>query len=517
LSLFRLAEDGSEDAGKLVVTFHLSDVISIRTRAGPGTAGRKSELQIGDSGGQTLVLRAENEENARVWANKVMAAKNELLDAVRQLDLESTEPSVLMVTASDAATLGPYECVISLNIGFRSPFRLPFLTKESVVTVQLTHGTIRLNGADLCAQAAAASRRSPDADDADDEGSYWVRALRPPGGVTGSNHRPLQVCVQVSAPQEDTVPVGVLYAASFWGWMWGAPLVDGNAKLPGLATLLGRLAMTGAEANTVPGVLGGLGAALLSLGVLRARSSGVVPALEGVLAAGLGTLVLALAVVTLAKRRETHQPAHRLKLTLVAFSWDTEAGTMSERSSGTQRDSPISALCPDRFVGMVRGDVENALQWWQKTKAWRASVKPERLLQPGVPRNSYHDIKGVIEHYYHKRDRMGRLVYIEVLNSPRLAFQSLREKGWGVEDVVEHMMFLNEYAFRELLEDYDEEGVQPKPTGQLIKIMDIQVSKVWRQLDELSDLYFYHPPPPAIGTWAVFYSRILGSGTLVAT
>jgi hypothetical protein len=130
--------------------------------------------------------------------------------------------------------------------------------------------------------------------------------------------------------------------------------------------------------------------------------------------------------------------------------------------------------CPERFVRMVRGDLEAALQWWEKTKAWRVSVRPEKLLVD-VPRPSFHDIKGVIEHFYHKRDRAGRLVYYEVLNSPRVAFRSLRDKGWSVDDVVEHMTFLSEYSFRELLEDYDEVGVAPKPSGQLIKIMDIQV------------------------------------------
>jgi len=457
LSLFRLAEDGSEDAGKLLATYHLSDVISIRTRG--GSSGRFG-LQIGDSEGQTLSLLANKEEYARAWVDKVMATKNELLDAVRQLDQSGTEPSVIMVTARDAATLGPFDCVVSSNVVFRSPFRLPFLTKEATVLVQLTHGTLRLTGADLCLQAS--KHRSADVTDGndDDEGSFWVRAARSQRVGAPFNSKPLQVCVQVSAVQE-SVPVGVLNAVRFWRWISGTSntAADG-ANLPRAAAFLGQfIARPGANPASL-------------FGALRTRSAGLAPALEGALAVGLGTLVLALTVIAVAKSSETSQAAHRLKITLVAFSWDEE--TVDLRGSATETDNDLlSALCPDRFVRMVRGDVETALQWWQQTKAWRASEKPEELLV-SVPRPSYHDIKGAIEHFYHKRDRLGRLVYYEVLNSPRSAFRALRAKGWSVDDVVAHMMFLNEYAFRELLEDYDEEGVPPKSTGQLIKIMDIQ-------------------------------------------
>jgi hypothetical protein len=77
-------------------------------------------------------------------------------------------------------------------------------------------------------------------------------------------------------------------------------------------------------------------------------------------------------------------------------------------------------------------------------------------------------------HFFHKHDRVGRLVYFEVLNAPRDAFKTLKSQGWSVDHVIEHMMFNNEFCYRHLVKDYDDEGVTPKLSGQLVKIMDIQ-------------------------------------------
>ena len=65
--------------------------------------------------GMGIVLRAPDDRQCDQWMRKIIDTKNEFLDAVRQLDLEQSdrEPQVLIVTARDEATLGPYECILS--------------------------------------------------------------------------------------------------------------------------------------------------------------------------------------------------------------------------------------------------------------------------------------------------------------------------------------------------------------------------------------------------------------------
>jgi hypothetical protein len=41
-------------------------------------------------------------------------------------------------------------------------------------------------------------------------------------------------------------------------------------------------------------------------------------------------------------------------------------------------------------------------------------------------------------------------------------------------DVIDHMVFINELTYREIVGDYDEEGSTPRTDGQMIKVMDIQ-------------------------------------------
>ena len=154
MSLFRLSEDGTEDAGKLVSSMHLSEIISIRK--GP----RKENFTIGDTEGTTLVLRCDGDASS--WVGTILQTKNDLLDAVRQLDTATNlTPEVRMVVAFDPeACLGPFPVVISSQTQFRTPVLLPYLTacESSYVEIHLSAGTIRLDGLRLYAEATGSAK-----------------------------------------------------------------------------------------------------------------------------------------------------------------------------------------------------------------------------------------------------------------------------------------------------------------------------------------------------------------------
>ena len=99
---------------------------------------------------------------------------------------------------------------------------------------------------------------------------------------------------------------------------------------------------------------------------------------------------------------------------------------------------------------MTRNDLDQAAFWWSKCLEWRAAN--QELLQ--LSRPHYDAVKQEISHYYHKRDRYGRLVYYEVLDHPRRAFRNLHQRGISVEDVVEHMTFVNEYTHQIMNSNY---------------------------------------------------------------
>ena len=459
LSLFRFAEDGSEDVGKLITTLHISELISIRKTKGPSSP----TVSIGDAEGGVLVLRAPSEVEASKWVDTILQTKNELLDAVRQLDLSAAaEPHVLLVTASCLATLGPYDVVVSRNVAFRSPFRLPFLSARttSVLVLQLSHGTLRLTGMQLH-DLALASAKDPDK-------LLWVQAVRLPGSSYSSKR--LHVCMRVGVAPE-SCPVGILGIVSFVAWLRGAPFVPTEVlALPPMAAWCSEFMARQPSLRRPAIILACVGCCLVAIGVARARAEGAAAAIEGVLAAGTGALALALAAIARRKGDDVSELAHRFTLTLVSFSWTDDEPSPREPASAA---TVALAACPPRFLRMVRGDAESALAWWAKTQQWRATVQPDRLLRD-VPRASFVDIKADIEHFFHKRDRSGRIVYYEVLRNPRVAFKSLKEKGWSVEDVVEHMCFVNEATYRKIVDDYDEIGVEPTTRGQMIKVMDIQ-------------------------------------------
>ena len=395
LSLFKPSEDGSADAGKLISAIHLSDIISIRKGRGEHN---KCDFTIGDTEGGSLVLRSSEESDAVSWVDAIMQSKNELLDAVRALDLSaSAEPHVVLVTARDEATLGHLDVCVSDNVAFRAPFRLPFLTAQpsTAVSVQLSYGTVRVTGSELLASTE---------NDAAGGRSLWVRVRRN-GGRSGSGSSK-QLQIQIRAEAVDSCPLGVLHVLAFSRWVRGAPFAPTMGEpLPHAAVLLGRL-LTQSALNPCA-VIASVGFGLLSLGVLRARAVGVASALEGSLAAGLGTLVLAVAAITAAKGGEVQTESYRWKLTIQAYRWEDAAEAAAAAAVAA---SSRPAEIPERFLRMTRGDVDTALQWWTKTKKWRAKVKPQKMLTE-VPRPSYSAIKETIEHYFHKRDRQVRAAH----------------------------------------------------------------------------------------------------------
>jgi len=411
LSFFGYNEEGS---GKLLNTIHLSDVISMRP-----SSSNKSLFAVGDTSGNTLILQAADEADACAWLEAIMRTKNELLDAVKQLDLSSREPQVLMVSVRDDASFGPLEVCVSRNVGFRAPFRLPLITAHhnSAVLVQLSAGCVQLTG--------------PELRKASDSGSnVWVRASRDVGTSTSSRRLALEMHIQT----ESIVPLGVAHALSMWSWLQRAPSADFMASLPIAASYLSTFFSSPLHPAYI---FGAIALVLLTVSSSRCGRPGVSAAVENILTTGIGVLCVLASIVAAARGNDLREPVYRYRVTLVSFSWDD--------SSIDKRNAEAKApACPERFIRMVRGDSELALQWWAKAKVWRAQVAPERLLTHR-PRPSYGDIKQGIQHYFHKRDRTGRVVYYEVLNAPQACFRALKAKGWRVDDVIEHMMFINEF------------------------------------------------------------------------
>ena len=256
--------------------------------------------------------------------------------------------------------------------------------------------------------------------------------------------------------------------------------------------------------------LASVGALLVALGAGRAAASGRSMAfVEGALLTGLGAVLLApwilIGVVKGGRRGggsgggsdisssessgcgeissggELFVFAYRYQLLLTDFAWGAEATraaatatapvATAENPSGRSNSeegggggaggsgggvaaaaaaAAVGGAIPERFVRMTRNDVEQAKFWWVKCVKWRAA-NPNVLDRP---QPHYAQIKQEIGHYYHKRDRSGRLVYYEVLNQPRKAFKGLYKRGISVDDVVAHMTFINEYTHKVLNTNY---------------------------------------------------------------
>jgi len=409
LSFFGCNEEGS---GKLLNTIHLSDVISMR----PSTSD-KSLFAVGDTSGTTVTLQAANEADACAWLEAIMRTKNELLDAVRQLDLSAREPQVLMVSVRDNSSFGPMEACVSRNVGFRAPFRLPLMTARhnSAVLVQLNAGCVHLSGPEIRKAAVNGS-------------NVWVRASRDVGTSNSARRLALELRVQT----DTIVPLGVAHVLSMWSWLH--PSVDFLSAYPFAVSFLSTL--FGMPLHPAY-IFGAIALALLTLSSSRCGRPGVSAAVENIMTTGAGVLLLLAAAVAATRGKDWRELVYRYTVTLVSFSWDDSS--TDKRNVETKPPS-----CPERFLRMVRGDSELALQWWAKTKIWRKEVTPEQLLTHR-PRPSYSDIKQDIQHYFHKRDRNGRIVYYEVLNAPQACFRSLKDKGWSLDDVIEHMMFINEF------------------------------------------------------------------------
>eukprot|EP00619_Florenciella_sp_RCC1007_P013275 CAMPEP_0205913912 /NCGR_PEP_ID=MMETSP1325-20131115/6873_1 /ASSEMBLY_ACC=CAM_ASM_000708 /TAXON_ID=236786 /ORGANISM="Florenciella sp., Strain RCC1007" /LENGTH=322 /DNA_ID=CAMNT_0053280873 /DNA_START=17 /DNA_END=985 /DNA_ORIENTATION=- len=187
--------------------------------------------------------------------------------------------------------------------------------------------------------------------------------------------------------------------------------------------------------------------------------------IEAMLLMLIGTCML-IASVAVTKSESVHKPTCRFIMTLRAYSW----GDLAQDEP--KEKAKVELKCPVRFFRMTRGDMEAANMFWNKTIEFRTETQPEQWL--GKPRPGFKLIKQQFTHFYHKRDKQGRMVYYEALNSPRNAFKELKTHGIGVDDVVQHMTFMTEFTHRVLNDDYDEVGKEPLKTGQLIKIVDIQ-------------------------------------------
>ena len=124
--------------------------------------------------------------------------------------------------------------------------------------------------------------------------------------------------------------------------------------------------------------------------------------------------------------------------------------------------------CPLRFIRMVRGDVDRAQEFWNQTVQWRQDTGVEAVLTQ--PQPHFDVIKREYPHFLFGRDKQGHPIYFDIINSPNKCFKALREQGVGVDDMVDHMIFLNEWMWRSLADDYDDVGTVPKKEGYLLKV-----------------------------------------------
>lgn len=478
--------DSVSSAGKLVASMHLADIISIRRQP-----GSKSEFSIGDTEGVTLVLRADDEGECREWMHAIMQTKNDLLDAVRQLDLghANREPLIHRVVVKDQALIGVHEVILTSDASFRVPVQLPYLTPtpDSEITLHLSgEDTVKLSGADLKRHAALEQKRLAEADAAvartaadgsdetavsaeekhveiedDEHPESWVFATKLSTSALARKKLRVQVLVQA-----DPVPcsVGVLRVLSLGKWLFGntsAWSVDPEPASPLALQLQEWSSQHGVD---FAAVLRCLGVALVAIALLRFQAMSLVASVEALFFTGLGTTCLMLSVI-LSKGASLETMAFRYTLALRGYSWE-ELALREELEAAEQL--PV----PRRFLSMVRGDMDQAKVFWGQTVAWRAAVRPHLALEK--PRPDFELIKANLTHYYHKRDKTGRLVYYEALNAPRRAFRELARQGVSVDDVINHMVFMNEFCYNQLGTDYDQEGSEPTEAGQIIKIMDIQ-------------------------------------------
>mmetsp|Transcript_61537 Transcript_61537/g.169102 ORF Transcript_61537/g.169102 Transcript_61537/m.169102 type:complete len:694 (-) Transcript_61537:218-2299(-) len=162
--------------------------------------------------------------------------------------------------------------------------------------------------------------------------------------------------------------------------------------------------------------------------------------------------------------------------------WDWEDGgelgdsallaAVDSAAEDGQEIGDVLTRVPKRWLDMNNGNVALAEEWWAKTMQWRAATDVESVLSR--PQPHFDVIKQGYEHFIAGVDKLGHPIYVDVIKSPNVVFRELKSKGVTVDDVIDHMIYLNEWMWRRWLDDYDGVGTKPDSRAYLLKIVDMQ-------------------------------------------
>eukprot|EP00614_Pseudopedinella_elastica_P002399 CAMPEP_0172590492 /NCGR_PEP_ID=MMETSP1068-20121228/9011_1 /TAXON_ID=35684 /ORGANISM="Pseudopedinella elastica, Strain CCMP716" /LENGTH=427 /DNA_ID=CAMNT_0013386397 /DNA_START=37 /DNA_END=1320 /DNA_ORIENTATION=- len=117
--------------------------------------------------------------------------------------------------------------------------------------------------------------------------------------------------------------------------------------------------------------------------------------------------------------------------------------------------------CPPRFLRAEKGDVAKANARYQKHLGWRAENQVDNVLR--TPQRHFDVIKEAYPHYFHQRSLDGCVVQYHCPG--RIDWEKLRENGVGLDEMMAHVVFTQEFLW-EVLDDRQDEG-------QSITVLDV--------------------------------------------
>jgi hypothetical protein len=122
------------------------------------------------------------------------------------------------------------------------------------------------------------------------------------------------------------------------------------------------------------------------------------------------------------------------------------------------------ANIPKRFMAGCHYDKVEASRRWEITQKWREDENVDLLLQEVQPH--FDIIKANYPHYFHKRDKMGRPIYIEIPAKTNL--KAISEANVNVDQLVRHYMFTTEYLWKVI------EPTEDLELGRTLTILDME-------------------------------------------
>jgi len=116
---------------------------------------------------------------------------------------------------------------------------------------------------------------------------------------------------------------------------------------------------------------------------------------------------------------------------------------------------------PERFLIAEEHNHDKALERWRDTLRWRNEKKVDDVLN--VPHSQYDAIKQYYPQFFHCRDRMGNMVYIERPGGVNLS--RIKKHGITVKKLIWHYMYCIEYLWQRF---------SPLETDRLTTILDLK-------------------------------------------